>query len=166
MWNMAVIVVLAGLGAFYAALAEGRLAVLDQARSVAGANSMALYRDAVIAYFSAHPGLTDASVDIATLKADGMLPAWSPLYAQPASSPWANYRAGDGAITVYATSVPAGDVVSEIVALSRNSVLAGIYRSGDATLFSPIYGNTGIPLPPAAKAPIPDGSPVWMAARK
>jgi hypothetical protein len=75
---------------------------------------------------------------------------------------WANYRDSDGMIYVYASPLPQTNVFTEVMKLTQNSVLVGVFRTGDTTLFSPVHGDTKRKLPPASVA-IPDGSPVWIA---
>ncbi|SFL98393.1 type IV pilus biogenesis protein PilM [Rugamonas rubra] len=163
MWNLAVLTALVSLAGYYAVADKAGLEAQSQARADSLAEGMALYRDAVARYFAGHPG-GQRSVDLATLRASGALPAWSPLNGAAAATPWANYRAAAGTIYIYAAQAPAENIVADVVRLSRNSVLAGVYRSGDSTLYSPIFGDTRIPLPTPADAAIPDGSPVWIVA--
>lgn len=162
MWNLLMLSVLLSVAGYYAMVGEEHQQLAQQSQAETLAGSMATYRDAVQRYFDAHPTQYQG-VDIATLKAANALPSWSALYTQPSTSIWANYRDTNGAIYIYAASRPPVDIVSEILALSQNSVLAGVYRSGDTTLHSPAYGDTGIPLPAPSKVSIPHGSPVWIA---
>ncbi len=99
-----------------------------------------------------------------TLRASGALPAWSPLAGASATTIWANYRNAAGTVYIYAAQPPERNIVADIVRLSHNSVLAGVYRSGDTNLYSPIFGDTQIKLPTPAEVAIPHGSPVWIVA--
>lgn len=162
MWNLLVLSVLLSVTGYYAMVGDEHQQLVQQSQAETLAGSMATYRDAVQRYFNAHPAQY-GSVDITTLKNANALPSWSPLYTQPSSSIWANYRDTNGAIYIYAASLPPVNIVSEILALSQNSVLAGVYRSSDVSLHSPAFGDTGIPLPAPSKVSIPNGSPVWIA---
>lgn len=164
MWSVLIVAVLSALTAFYTNLDTKAMATLEQTRSDELADSMALYRNAAIVYFSGHPNET-GSVTIETLIASGALPAWSALAEHPEKSIWAAYRDSNGLIYVYATSVPR-NIVSEVIRLASNSLMAGIYRSGDTTLYSPAFGDTRIKLPAAGAVTIPDGSPVWVAGTR
>ena len=163
MWNLAVLTALVSLAGYYAVADKAGLEAQSQARADSLAEDMALYHDAVARYFAGHAG-GQHSVELAALRASHALPDWSPLNGAAASTPWANYRDAAGTIYIYAARTPADNIVADIVRLSRNSVLAGVYRGGDSTLYSPIFGDTGIARPTPADAAIPDGSPVWIAA--
>jgi hypothetical protein len=165
MWPLLIVAVMMSLTGFYQLIDKDGMAAREQARADHIAESMAIYRDAVAAYFTLHPAQFE-SIDINELKASKVLPSWSTLYQQPATSIWSNYRDTDGLIYIYASSPPPVNISAEIVKLSENSKLAGQFRTDDTTLHSPAYGDTGIKLPPPAKAPIPNGSPVWIALRK
>ncbi|MBJ7311949.1 type IV pilus biogenesis protein PilM [Rugamonas sp. CCM 8940] len=152
---------LISLAGYYASADKAGIEVQRQARADRQADEMALYRDAVARYFAGHGG-GPRSVNLATLRAGGVLQAWSPLAAAAATTIWANYRNAAGTIYIYAAQPPDTNIVADIVRLSRNSVLAGVYRSGDSNLYSPIFGDTQIKLPTPAELAIPDGSPVWI----
>ncbi|MTV41729.1 hypothetical protein [Duganella radicis] len=162
MWNLLVIVVMAALGGFYLLPAErGHIAAGEQLmREQAGA--MGIYRQAVITYFSLHDQ-TDTSVDISTLRASGLLPAWSPLASPGAAPAWANYRDSAGVIYIYPLAQAAPNMVGEVLKLSHNSMNVGVYRAADHSLYSPLDG-ARVALAAGTFA-IPDGAPVWMAAR-
>lgn len=163
MWNLLVLVVMTTLASLYMGADQKNAVAAEQVKAENLAGSMAVYREAVINYFSQHPALVGTSVDLATLKINNALPAWSILYTQPATSTWANYRDNDGMIYVYASAPAPYGVVADVLTLSQNSVLAGVYRSGDVTLYSPVFGDTGVKLPPSSAVAIPNGSPVWIA---
>jgi hypothetical protein len=164
MWNVLVLVVLLSVGGYYATQSQERVIALDNAQAAQLADSMALYRQAVVAYFDAHPA-QNGSVSMATLQSSNALPAWSTLSSQPAASMWANFRDTDGMIYIYAAKLPPHSIANDIVRLSQNSVLTGVFRTGDTTLHSPVFGDTGIKLPAPASVSIPNGSPVWIATR-
>ncbi len=163
MWNLAVLGVLVSLAGYYAGADRGAGATLRRAGADGLAEGMALYRDAVARYFAGHAG-GGSSVDLAALRASHALPDWSLLHEAAATTIWTNYRNAAGTIYIYAARPPADNIVADIVRLSRNSVLAGVYREGDSTLYSPLFGDTRIALPTPAEAAIPDRSPVWIVA--
>lgn len=162
MWNFLVLAVLMAVTGFYAMLGQQAEQTVQQSQAESLAGSMAIYREAVRSYFISNPTQFQ-SVDIATLKSSTALPSWSTMYTEPSTSIWANYRAADGTIYIYAASLPPVNIVAEIAALSQNSVMTGVFRTGDTTLFSPVFGNTNIPLPAPSNVTIPNGSPVWIA---
>ncbi|MFC7518872.1 type IV pilus biogenesis protein PilM [Herbaspirillum sp. GCM10030257] len=162
MWHILVLTVMASLTALYLGAEQKNVIAAEQVKVENSADNMALYREAVITYFSKNPSLYH-SVDINTLKASNVLPTWSTLYTQPAAAIWTNYRDSDGMIYIFASAPPPNSIVADVLKLSQNSVLAGVYRNGDSTLYSPVFGDTGIKLPLPAMAPIPHGSPVWIA---
>jgi hypothetical protein len=165
MWSYAALLVLTSAIGAYLTINKEQTAATEQASAEALAANMATYRAAVVDYFSANPGVYP-SVSIEDLKAAGVLPQWSSLYTQPATSKWANYRDASDIIYVYASSPLAVNITSDIAALSKNSILTGVYRTGDTALYSPVFGQTQIPLPPLAQVSIPNGSPLWIAMRK
>ena len=160
MWNVVILAMVMSMAGAYAALAERNAAAGQQQLAEASAEGMANYRSAVVAYFQAHD-LRATSVDLASLKASGVLRDW-PLLEAPAT-PWGNYRDAGGTIYIYARQLPRREVTREVVRLARNSLLAGSYRRGMANLQSPVYGDTGIPLSALASLALPDGVPVWLA---
>lgn len=165
MWSLVIVFVMAALTGFYAMPAErSRLATENQsARELA--ESMALYRQAVLAYYSAHQ-VNDPSVDIDTLKQSGVVPSWSTLSTRSASVIWANHRDGAGVIYIY-PSVPAPrNIVAEVLKLSGNSMLVGVYRAADQSLYSPADGTRVALASPGPAAAIPDAALVWLAPRQ
>ena len=162
MWNLLMIVVIASLTGLYAAFDKEFMFANENVEAVNLAKDMAIYREAVITYFDRNPGVFQ-SVDLDTLIAADVLPSWSTLYARPRTPIWTNYRDTDGMIYVYASSLPTPNVFPELVKLTQSSVLMGVYRAGDTTLYSPALGDTKRKLPPATSVSIPEGSPVWIA---
>lgn len=162
MWAMVIVAVMVSLTGFYRLIDKEGMASVEQVKADNLADSMAIYREAVTTYFTQHPGEFD-SVGIDKLKSTNALPSWSTLYQQPATSIWANYRHDDGVIYIYAATLPPVNISADVARLSQNSVLAGVFRTGDTTLHSPVFGDTKVKLPPPGKAPIPNGSPVWIA---
>jgi hypothetical protein len=165
MWTLLVLTVVAALTTFYAALNERTFSEADNRNSMELAESMALYREAVILYYTAN-NLTNTSVSLATLITANMVPTWSTLYTSSTAPIWANYRDAGGIIYVYATSLPPVDILSEIAQLSQNSYLAGAYRQTGTLLYSPVYGDTGISLAALASKSVPDNAPVWVGMRR
>lgn len=161
MWNLVVISMLAVLAAVYASLGERAHWQVERAAAEDVAQSMALYRDAVIRYYAAND-LRNHSVSLDELKASGLIPQWSALFSRSEESIWGNFRAADGMVYVFATRLPATDIQAELARLSRNSYLAGAYRQLDQRLVSPHYGDTGISLPELADRAVPDKAPVWI----
>lgn len=165
MWNAVVLAVLIAVAGVYATknlqgqdLSRGNLT-----DSVAA--EMGIYRNAVVNYFSSND-VYGVSVSTATLKSGGFLPAWSKLFQQTTPLAWGNYRSASGTIYIFALSLPTQNIASEVMQLSQNSILVGIYRSSASTLQSPVYGDTGIPVSDISGMSIPDGSPVWIAMTK
>lgn len=165
MWNIAIMVVMMALAGVYATVDTKSASVIRDTNAAKLADSMAIYRTAVTQYFTAN-GSPPQSVDIDTLKAANVLPEWSSLYVQPATSIWANYMDAEGLIYIYAVSLPPPDVITHVLNLSHNSILAGVFRTGDTVLYSPVFGDTNIRLPAPSEAQIPNGSPVWVAMRE
>lgn len=163
MWSAIVVMVMAALAGFYMLPAErSHIAVQNlQARELA--ESMGIYRQAVVAYFSDNDVL-DTSVHIDTLKSSDKLPTWSTLYTRSATSIWRNYRDCNGVIYIYPATLAAPNIVSELLTLSRNSMTVAIYRASDHSLYSPADG-TRVALVSLGAATIPDMAPVWLAAR-
>ena len=160
MWSIAlstVMISLIGAYAFFGQVAELG-ARHDQGAALA--ESMAVYRGAVVRYYGAHDDQRDTGVDLATLRAQGALRDWSTLDA----GRWNNYRAADGTIYIYGDEALAADVSAALARQARNSLMAGTYRRSSATLHSPGHGDTRIPLAPLlARRALRDGAPVWLA---
>ena len=160
MWSIAlstVMISLIGAYAFFGQVAELG-ARHDQGAALA--ESMAVYRGAVVRYYGAHDDQRDTGVALATLRAQGALRDWSTLDA----GRWNNYRAADGTIYIYGDEALAADVSAALARQSRNSLMAGTYRRSSATLHSPGHGDTRIPLAPLlARRALRDGAPVWLA---
>lgn len=165
MWNLLVITVLASMAGVYANFSEQALYSIarNDAREIA--ETMGLYREAVIQYYTAND-IKGHSVDLKVLKTASLVPAWSTLYTRSEESIWGNYRAADGTIYVYAKALPTMNIQSELARLSRNSYMAGTYRNKGKILFSPVFGDTGISLAVLADRNVPDNAPVWIGYRR
>jgi hypothetical protein len=161
MWSIAISAVIVSLICTFAHFSEPTEVARRHGSVAALAESMAIYRAAVARHFDAHDEQRDTGVDLATLRTEGALRDWSTL---PAGR-WDNYRAADGTIYIYGAEAASADVGAALARLSRNSLMAGTYRSATATLHSPAHGNTGIALAPLlAHRALRDGAPVWLAA--
>jgi hypothetical protein len=160
-----VVAVLAALTGFYSLQTERNVSAAEQHRSMYHADSMAVYRDAVVRYFTANPAQF-GTVSTDALIAENDFPAWS---TQASADLWNNFRANDGTIYIFAATAsdqlpqPPRNITDDIVRLSRKSALTGVYRTNDTKLYSPVLGQTNIPLPDTGSVSIPNGSPVWVA---
>jgi hypothetical protein len=162
MWAVLIVVCAAVLGGWYGWPAEqGREAVVRQ-QAGEYAETVGLYRQAVVAYYKAND-VTDTSASLDDLQQAGVLPAWSLLATNSVATTWTNYRDSAGRIYIFPASAGAPPIVAELLALSRNSLNVGIYRASDHTLWSPVDG-TRVALPPLGGAVIPDAAPVWLAS--
>lgn len=161
MWNLAAMLVLLSLTGFYAMADKNGPAVIQTPPPMPIAQNMALYREAVITWFTDHPGDFNTSVPLATLTSWSAQPTWLALAQSPTTSIWRNYRDANGVIYIYAASLPPVNIVPDIVEMSQYSRYAGMFRTGDTTLFSPFMGDTQIALPAAVT--FTNGSPIWVA---
>lgn len=180
MWNVFILSAMLALAGYYT-LSD--LRILPDHERVAAENlaaSMGTYRQAVINFSTANPGVTGQTVNPSAYFPTG--------YTAEAASQWSNYIEPDGTIYVFRNpdiELPV-NITDEIVRLSQNSVLAG--ESGaDNLLHAPAdvatpagWVNNGydipratdyqvtsrIPLTPSSATRIvPAGSPVWLAYR-
>lgn len=165
MWNLFIITVVASLAGVYVNSGERIILAAERNEARETAESMALYREAVIQYYTAN-NLTKHSVSLDALKTANLVPTWSTLYTRSAESIWDNYRAADGTIYIYASRLPRTNIQAELVELSRNSYLAGVYKQNGKRLYSPVFGNTGISLAALASERLPDNAPVWIGYRR
>lgn len=165
MWSSFVVIAMTAVAGAYIMFGQQHASSADQALASSLADSMGVYRAAVVEYFRQHPEQYQ-SVDMATLKESGVLPQWSKLYGQSQTAPWANYRDANGMVYIYAASRTAVNIVADVAKQSQNSIFAGVYHNGDTSLYSPVLGQTGIALPASAGTIIPDGSPVWVAVSR
>jgi hypothetical protein len=155
MWMIWILMIMTSIAGYYSLSDQISSPPPESMKSADLAGSMAIYRAAVLRYATANPSFTGTVAD-----SNLSFPTWY----RPLSPPlWTNYIAADGTIVIYASSLPPMTITSEIVSLSRNSVLAGQANAATHTLDSPVFGNNQIPLP--AGLSIPNGSPVWLAKR-
>jgi hypothetical protein len=162
MWYIAILSIMITAGGYFTFTTQGNLAHAESAKTTALARDMATYREAVTAYFASH-SCSAHTVSLQQLRAANLFPSWSSLNNASNASIWGNYCSSDGTIYIYATAPISAELTHEITALSHNSVMTGVFRRGDTSLHSPVFGNTGIPLPNQADVQIPDASPVWVA---
>jgi hypothetical protein len=151
MWSFVVVFsMVAAMGAMVVAQ-EAHNPSLEHAQAGSRANNLALYRSLVVLYAASHPGETGTVADSALL-----LPPW--YRRDPA---WAHQILPGSRVIVYAQGSVPPTLASELVELSQGSMLAGEARTradGSSFLYSPRFGDTGIPLPPLAS-----GTVVWPA---
>jgi type II secretory pathway pseudopilin PulG len=164
MWALAVTVALAAVTGVYMLPAQRSLMAVQDQNARELAESMGLYRQAVVAYFSANNS-TLTSVQLTSLKTAGFIPTWSTLYTQSSTSIWANYRDSAGNIFIYPTTLPSTSITSELLALSQNAVTVGVYRASDRSVYSPADG-TRVSFSSLNNVSIPDAAPVWLARGK
>lgn len=152
MFNAMIVAVMLGLTVWYSAgrVDAGALAVHTAQQGQASA--MAAYRQAVVAYFSAHPAQYQAA------PAPQLMAASAPM-AQANQNSFANYRLADGTIVVYALS-PQPGLTAELLALSHRSSMVGQFSAG---FFRPALSAVPSAIATPALA-IPNGGPVWLAA--
>jgi hypothetical protein len=162
MWAVLIVLCVTVLGGWYGWPADQRHEAVVRQQAGANAETVGMYRQAVVAWFKAH-NVTDTSVSPADLKQAGVLPAWSTLPTGPMAATWTNYRDSTGRIYIFPAAAGAPPIIPELLALSRNSLNVGIYRASDHTLWSPVDG-TRIALPPLGGTAIPDAAPVWLAS--
>ena len=166
MWSMWVIAVMIALAGYYSLADQQEMATTVAEKSAESlANNMAIYRAGVIDYYTRNPTFGENTVNFSQLVAGPIksLPDWyQPPMINSTKILWAN-RIKDGEIYIYANEIPKINIISEITKLSQNSINTGEKKAGFDVLFSPVRGQTDIPLPIFTSNPIPDGSPVWLA---
>ena len=166
MWYMVIFSIMVSVGTYFSLNAQ-KSAVRDtRSESASLAADMATYRNAVASYYSSSKGpVTSMAITIGDLRSAHALPSWSRMNSASSSSIWTNFRLGNNSVFIYAASPLPVNIVPDVLELSQNSMLVGMYRTGDKTLYSPVYGDTGILLPtPPKQMAIPNGSPVWVVA--
>jgi hypothetical protein len=165
MWNFLIITVMLAATGVYTADVERNYTVAKQATNHASAETMALYRAAVVKYYTLHSSLTDHVVTPGALKGAHVLPDWFPM---DASTHWANYRDASGTIYIFPLAGPVSsmtestNIVNEVIEVSQNSSLVGVYRASDSKVYFPIDGGA-VSTSGLNMQPIADGSPVWIA---
>jgi len=181
MWNIIVLTAMLSLVGYYATRDQQYVTRTGTQASANGlAEDMAIYRQAVIAYYSANPGApSNAGAGTSELTGAGVFPAWAdaPLLC----AQWRNYIDENRMIFIYAAGPLSTDIVANIVSMSGNSVLVGQAQTSGTRLV--LYAPADIPtaavtqttqIPAAtdygahpsivlpAGAGIPVGSPVWL----
>ncbi|MDH6146218.1 MULTISPECIES: type IV pilus biogenesis protein PilM [Paraburkholderia] len=112
------------------------------------------YRQAVMAYVQAHPGVAGSVPGNVLQLSSGEVP----------NNAWHNYVAtnpGQGAgseVIVYAASTRMAAVVPGIEQLAQGSMLAGAADNG----YVVSSGNPAVALPASVTAGVPNGAPVWI----
>jgi hypothetical protein len=162
MWNFLIITMMLAATGVYTADVERNYTGAKQAINRASAESMALYRAAVVQYYNIHD-LKDHSATLGALKGAHVLPA---SLSMDAISTWANYRDASGVIYIFPaaseSASPSTNIVNEVIEVSQNSSLVGVYRASDSKIYFPIDGALA-PTSGLNTQPIADGSPVWIA---
>jgi hypothetical protein len=163
MWNFVIMSILVALTGFFSITNEESVEKSQGMIAVSMAESMNVYRQGVVSYFRTHVADVNVSIPNDVLISSGAMPAWASPPPDSGMPVWGNYRDATGAIYVFSKVLPKVKFAAEIVALAKNSVLAGIYPlNGATTLFSPLFGDTSIPLTALAGQGVPLGSPVWI----
>jgi predicted outer membrane lipoprotein len=150
MWVHAILVGMLAAAGWWMLEAMSDEQVTDRARGRTVAESMAVYRAAVVAFARTQPAF-EGSVDDDML----LLPAWWH------GAPGVRASVEGRMVAVYLDAPPQVDVLRQMVALAAGSILVGTARRATGTLQSPELGDTGIPVP----TNVPDGAPVWLATR-
>lgn len=164
MWNIVVVAVMAALAGIYILPSEQALGRAEDMKARELAGSMAVYRQAVSAYYGKFGAKTNYSATVAELKAGNFLPDWSRLYTEGEAGPWTNYRNAAGIIYIYPKQLPEKNILPDLLELAHNSVSVTVYRATDSSLYSP--GDNKRFKHALAGAAIPDGAPVWIASPK
>lgn len=146
MFNAMIVAVLLALSTWYCAGQGDAGALATRTEQRGQASAMANYRQAAVAWFSAHPDQYQAA------------PLAQPV-APAAAGGFANYRLADGTIVIYALA-PRPGLTGELLALSRRSQLVG--RFSDGFFRAALSGAPSAIATPALA--IPNGGPVWLAA--
>jgi hypothetical protein len=146
MWAYALVVAMVSVFAFFL----GDAGQAEAARSRTLAESMAVYRTAVLEMVRAQPSFEGPVSDSAL-----SLPAW--WQRRPGIEATVQGRM----VAVYITGIEQGNVLEEMLHLAGGSILVGLASHDSGTLKSPLIGDTGISVPSS----VPDGAPVWLATR-
>jgi hypothetical protein len=149
--------ILAMMAAVLAALLSPILAsrpseehAISTARARALAESMAVYRSALVTWVQGQPGFEGVVTDTAVVG-----PAW--FHRDPSIRAAVQGRI----VAVYLADRPPAGVLDEMLSLSGSSIWVGIADRASGTLHSPGLGDTGLQVPQW----VPDQSPVWLALR-
>lgn len=165
MWSLVVVTVLAAVTSVYANFSERAAPMVESSKAREMAESMAVYREAVIQYYTAND-LKNYSVSLSALKTAKVIPTWSTLSTLNTDPIWSNYRDAGGTIYIYAIKLPTSNIQVELAQLSRKSYLVGTYNKSSNLLYSPVFGDTGISLAALASKSVPDKAPVWIGYRR
>lgn len=152
MFNAMILAVMLALTTWYGVRQVDAGALLTHTAQQGQAHAMAAYRQAVVAYFTAHPEQYQAA------PAAQLVAAGAPMGA--GQDGFANYRLADGTIVVYALA-PQPGLMGGLLALSQRSRMVGQFSQG---YFRPALSTVPSTIATPALA-IPNGGPVWLAAR-
>ncbi|MYM98722.1 hypothetical protein [Duganella vulcania] len=153
MFNAMMLAVMLGLTTWYGVRQVDAGALLTHAAQQGQAQAMAAYRQAVVAYFTDHPQQYHAA------PAAQLVAAGAPV-GGASQGGFANFRLADGTILVYALA-PQPGLMGELLALSQRSHMVGLFSQG---YFRPALSTVPSTIAAPALA-IPNGGPVWLAAR-
>ncbi|MFC5474047.1 type IV pilus biogenesis protein PilM [Paraherbaspirillum soli] len=157
MWMTWIMVAMMAIAGCFVLSEEVRSPVTVAHKNADLAESMSIYRNAVIAFVAANPTFAGGEVPVDKLP----LPSWYTRYPLPLQL-WRNHVEA-GVITIYAAQPQPVNITADLLRLSHNSVLVGVADMRAKMFRSPLFPDVQSPLP--AGIPIPDGSPVWLARR-
>ena len=183
MWQVMIFVGMLAMTSYYSVAQEVAAqpqAVMD-VKSTELATSMAVYRDAVLAYLHTHPDFEGYTVPENIVQS--MLPSW---YVMPrgkqSRSLWGNRVCPDKTVVVFANDETPINITKEVVKVSKRSATVG-ESLGDNTFYAPAKdratgsqaavpkGNAAIAAHEAPSrvalpgcANVAAGRPVWIAS--
>ena len=147
------IVILGMLTGAYALFDSEAMLSTPSAINVNLAESMSVYRQAVVSYALGKPSF------------QGQVAASALSLPAAQTAPWQNYvMPNSGGVTgslvvVYGVSPSSGAAASQVEQLAQGSALAGVALGGYVQ--SP--GNSPVPIPQPPASSVPNGALVWMA---
>jgi hypothetical protein len=151
MWGLLILFSLTAAAGAFLVSHETALEAATQAQDVSLTRNLALYRSMVLDHLREH-GARPGTVPDSELA----FPTW--YQRHPA---WTNTVLADGTVVVYAAGAALPTLAAQLADFTQGSMLAGEARlraDGQAYLYSPQHGDTGIALPPLRA-----GTPVWIA---
>jgi hypothetical protein len=154
MWPLVVMfTLLAAIGAVVVSQTSAAPPI-EQARGEESARSVALYRALVLQAVQDRPGFVGSLAD-----SELRLPPW---YLRDTA--WSNTVHADGTVIVYTVLAQPRTLLGDLADIADHSILVGEVRQGPGgvpTLYSPVFGDTGIPAPG-----VPAGAVAWLARVK
>jgi hypothetical protein len=154
MWPLVVMFTLvAAIGAVVVSQTSA-VPAIEQARGEESVRGVALYRALVLQAVQDRPGFVGSLAD-----SELRLPPW---YLRDQA--WSNWVSADGTVTVFAKLAQPRTLLADLADIADHSILVGEVRQGDsgaATLYSPLFGDTGIPV-----TGVPAGAVAWLARVK